>query len=476
MRILSQYVIRAHLGPFVFAFSAVTGLLFLNAVAQRMEDLVGKGLEMSVILDFMLLSLPHIVALTFPMSVLVAVLYAFSDMTGHNEVMALAAGGIHPGRMLVPVLGAGLVLTGTMLYFNDQVLPESNHELSSLLGDVGSKSPTLELREEVINEVHTADDTRYFLRARDIDQATNRLNEVTIYDLSRAGQTRTIVAQRGEMAFTEDGSDLYLTLEEGVVYETTEDEPTQFRRLYFDTQVIPFRGVGAELERRTGGSSRGEREMTSAMLREKISENVTDLHVVADEMEQSSLEAVEAALRVTEDDVPRLYDGDDEIGLGSDRVVSELTTQMRVNRTRWGVHYLSIYRYRVEIHKKHAIAFACLIFILLGMPLAIRYPQGGVGMVIALSVGIFFLYWMGLIVGERFADRAQIHPWLAMWLPNLILLLPALLLLRSIGSEIGTTRGSRWDEIRYRIGRLIGRAIRSGRGEASPKPVGEAST
>ncbi|MFW5904667.1 MAG: LptF/LptG family permease [bacterium] len=474
MRILSRYVIRAHVGPFIFAFSAVTGLLFLNAVAQRMEDLVGKGLELSVILEFMLLSLPHIVALTFPMSVLVAVLYAFSDMTGHNEVMALAAGGIHPARMLVPVLGAGLVLTGTMLYFNDQVLPESNHRLSSLLGDVGSKSPTLELREEVINEVHTADDSRYFLRARDIDQATNRLIEVTIYDLTRSGETRTIVAEEGEMAFTQDRSDLYLTLQDGVIYETTEEQPGEFRRLYFDTQVLPFRGVGAQLERRTGGGSRGEREMTSAMLQERIDENLSDLEGVADDMEQASVDAVEGALAVAADDAIILSDGDD-LDLQHDPVSSELLSQMRVNHTRWRVHYESVYRYRVEIYKKHAIAFACLVFVLLGMPLAIRYPQGGVGMVIALSVGIFFLYWMGLIVGERFADRGQIHPWLAMWAPNIILLIPALHLLRRMGSEIGTTRGSRWDEIRYRAGRLVGKVVRPRKTGGSTERVGEAS-
>jgi lipopolysaccharide export system permease protein len=474
MRILSRYVIRAHLGPFLFAFTAVTGLLFLNAVAQRMEDLVGKGLELSVILEFMYLSLPHIVALTFPMSVLVAVLYAFSDMTGHNEVMALGAGGVHPGRLLVPLLGAGLLLTGTMLYFNDQVLPESNHRLSSLLGDVGSKSPTFELREEVINEIHTADDTRYFLRARAIDQATNRLTEVTIYDLSRMGETRTIVAERGEMAFTEDRSDLYLTLEEGVIYETNDNRPGGFQRLYFTTQIIPFRGVGAQLERREEGS-RGEREMTIAMLRDKVAEHLEDTHNVADDMLRSSEEAVERALAVAPAGAVTLGDGDDRF-LRNDPVVAELTGDVRVNYTRWRVHYLSVYRYQVEIHKKHAIAFACLVFILLGMPMAIRYPQGGVGMVIALSVGIFFLYWMGLIVGERFADRGQIHPWLAMWAPNIILFLPGLYMLSRMANNIGTTRGSRWDEIRYRIARLLGRVPAPARQEAPRQVVSEVAS
>ncbi len=457
MRILTRYVIRSHVGPFLFSFTAVTGLLFLNAVAQRMADLVGKGLELSVILEFMYLSLPHIVALTFPMSILVAVLYAFSDMTGNNEVMALAAGGVHPARLLIPLLGVGAVLTAGMLYFNDRILPESNHRLSSLISDLGSKSPTFELREEVINEVHTADDTRYFLRARAIDQATNRLTEVTIYDLTRTSETRTIVADRGEMAFTPDRRDLYLTLEEGVVYETAEARPGGFQRLYFDTQIIPFRGVGAEMERRVGAGSRSNREMTIPMLRERVQENLQDIHNVADDMKVASIHALDEALRVGPDDDQRTP-GDDLAGMMEDPVLENLMSEMRVTFHRWRTQYLNVYQYQVEIHKKHAIAFACLIFVLLGVPMAIRYPQGGVGMVIALSLGIFLLYWIGLIVGERFADRGQLHPWIAMWAPNIIFLVPGLYLISQMGKEMATSRGSQWDEIRHRLGMLLKRS------------------
>ncbi len=472
MRILSRYAIRAHIGPFIFAFSAVTGLLFLNAIAQRLGDLVGKGLETTVILEFMLYSLPHIVALTFPMAVLVAVLYVFSDMTGNNEVMALAAGGVHPGRLLAPLLLVGAVLTGTMLYFNDRVLPESNHQLSRLLSDVGSQSPTFDLREEVINEVHTVDDSRRFLRARSIDAATNRMLDVEIYDLTRAGETRTIIAQRGEMAFTPDGRDLYMTLEDGFVLETAENRPAAFQRLYFERQVIPFRGVGAELERRTGGGSRSDREMTIAMLRERVSESFHNIHGVADDMKAISMRALEAALGTT---AVAAADGFEEgqrvNGFITDPVLSEVTQEARVNQTRWDVQRLTVYRYRVEIYKKHAIAFACLVFIFLGVPLAIRYPQGGVGMVIALSLTIFFLYWVGLIVGERMADRGHIHPWIAMWSPNIVLMIPALILTLRMGHDMSTNRGSRWDEIRFRVAELVRKLTSRGRRSSANDPL-----
>ncbi len=73
----------------------------------------------------------------------------------------------------------------------------------------------------------------------------------------------------------------------------------------------------------------------------------------------------------------------------------------------------------MEIHKKYAIAFACIVFVLIGAPLAVRFPRGGVGMVITASVVIFALFWASLIGGETLADKGYVSPALAMWLPEL---------------------------------------------------------
>ena len=119
MRILTRYVIKAHIGPFLFGFTALTALILLNAFAQQLGRLVGRGLGLPVIGEFFVLSLPHVIALTLPMSILVATLYAFSELTGNNEIMAMAAGGLHPSRLITPLVVVGLGLAGTVYYFND---------------------------------------------------------------------------------------------------------------------------------------------------------------------------------------------------------------------------------------------------------------------------------------------------------------------------------------------------------------------
>jgi lipopolysaccharide export system permease protein len=466
MKILTRYVVRAHIGPFLFAFTAVTGLLYLNAIAQRMENLAGRGLGVDVIAEFMLYSFPHVAALTFPMAVLVAVLYTFSDLTGQNEVMAMAAGGVRPTRLLWPVLVVGVGLTAFMFWFNAHVLPNSNHRLSTLMADIGSANPTLELREGVVNEVSTGDGRRFFLEARQIDATTNTLSDVIITDLSRMGENRRIVARSGEMAFTPDRADLYVTLHDGVALAITDDRPGALDRMDFDTQILPMRGVGAEIERRVSSGTRGDREMTIPQLQEAADRQLVQMHQWSEESRDASIRLVRMTLGLP--DTLRIGDepGEDATGVEpeamflaglTDGQLGEVTSIHRINNARWSVHRSNVYRYRVEIHKKYAIAFACLIFILLGAPFAIRFPQGGVGMVIATSVGIFFLYWMGLIGGERIAERGHVEPWVAMWLPNMILFLPAAALAAGMGEKLSTNRGSGWDTLRSRVSGIFRR-------------------
>ncbi len=78
-------------------------------------------------------------------------------------------------------------------------------------------------------------------------------------------------------------------------------------------------------------------------------------------------------------------------------------------------------RYDVEIQKKFALSAACIVFVLIGAPIALRFPRGGVGLVIGVSLGVFAIYYVGLIAGESLADRAFLTPFWAMWAANVIL-------------------------------------------------------
>lgn len=465
MGILSRYLIRSHLGPFLFALSALTGLLFVNAIAVRLDDLVGKGLSARIILEFLYLSLPHTLALTLPMAVLVAVLYTFSTLTAGNELTAMAAGGVRPTRVLVPMLGAGLILALAMLYFNDRVLPEANHRLAGLLLDVSQKSPTFQLREQVLNEIEgEGGRSKYFLQAAHIDPVSNELNEVVIYDRSQPSRFRTIYATRGVMAFNAQRTDLYLTLSDGVMLQSGDQRPEEFQQVEFEQQVIPIRGVGDELNRQMGRETRSDREMTISMLSQEVRTKDVELAEIGEEAYRRSRWAVERALGMETQLPDTMTSEEREVVAGfttppprsdgtlqPDPVVRHVSMNLRTQSSRERVMSLARNRFDVERHKKYSISFACIVFVLLGAPMAIRFPRGGVGMVIAISLMVFGVYWMGLIGGERLADRDLVPPWLAMWLPNLIFFVVGVLMVRRMGSSASANRGGRWDEVAYAV-------------------------
>jgi lipopolysaccharide export system permease protein len=106
----------------------------------------------------------------------------------------------------------------------------------------------------------------------------------------------------------------------------------------------------------------------------------------------------------------------------------------------------SIDQFRVEIEKKFAIATACIVFVLLGAPIALRFPRGGVGLTIGVSLGVFGIYYVGLLGGEALADRALVDPGIAMWATNLLLGAIGVVLTARLGSEGSTSRGSETSE------------------------------
>ncbi len=468
MRIITRYLIRAHAGPFLFAFSALTGLLFLNAVAQRMDDLVGKGLAWEVIGEFMLLSLPHTIALTLPMAILVSVLYTFSDLTAANEITAMAAGGIRPLRILLPLLTVGTILAGGMLFFNDRVLPEANHRLKNLIIDVSQKSPTFQLRERVINEIETEDRRgAVYLQAETIDQVTNQMTKVVIYDLSDPTAARTTYASSGTMAFSDSGTDLYLTLYDGYVLQADQSRSGQFNDSEFEVQLVPLRGVGDVLERREGGTVRSDREMSIALLRSEIASRREELAEVRRQSLEQAQNAITVALRFPAPDASEA-DDQESVSQGARGSViatgrgqrlyndtDDLTRQTaltgRQNYGRLAALQSASDQFQVEIHKKYAIAFACIVFVLIGAPLGIRFPRGGVGMVIVASVAIFAVYWAGLIGGENLANEGVVTPFWAMWTADVVFLGLGLALAARMGRTAGVNRGGGLSEMLFNL-------------------------
>jgi len=471
VRILSRYLVRQHLAPLAFALAALTALMLLNQVAKQFGHLVGKGLSLGVIAEVFLLSVPFIVAVTLPMAVLVAVLHAFTRLGQDSEITALQAGGIGLGQILRPVFAGAAVVSLLSMGWNDQVLPRTNHRLRTLLTDIQRKKPSFTLKEQVINEVVQG---QFFLRAARIDAATSRLTDVTIYDLQDVERRRIIAADSGRMAFTPEGTDLYLILMHGEIHEIQRGEPGQFNRTFFTTNRLRVAGVGNIFGRTEDDDFRGDREMTICTMQQRIAE----VRREADRAQRDGRRAVGrdlrrlAGLRVdsagaADTMVPRpspslyclllgVFEPAEAAAQTPARPSGALITPGAAlgeeQRIRLAAQRAAMFE--VEIQKKLAIAAACVVFALVGIPIALRFPRGGTGLVLATSVAVFAIYYVGLIGGEELGDRLVVSPFLAMWTPNLAfaaLGLAGLWLVNRTGtSPRGMSWGDTWRAVRRR--------------------------
>ena len=425
MRILTRYVLRLHLAPFFFSLAALTMVLLLDQVGRQFEKLVGKGLHWTVIGEVFLYSVPFILAQTFPMAVLIAVLYSFNRLAGDNEITAMKASGIPLTRLLAPLVLVAALAAAGMFWFNDTVLPESNHRLQVLRSSIAQKMPTFELREQTINEVLS---NRLYLQAARIDRGRSALEDVVIYDERLPSRSRTIYADSGGIAFNDTQTDLYLTLHGGVMQEQVHDKPGSFGRLFFDRLVMRVQGVSNELERSDLGGFRGDREMSVEQLEERV------------DASRDRARGVEEESRIYARSLARLYaEGDLDVEAtevaDSDSVdVREGAIRMAVRRSApWEVSsQFNSYRmqvqsarsqasrFAVEIHKKASIPAACIVFVLIGAPIALRWPLGGVALVVAVSFGVFVAYYVALVGGEELADSLILSPFWSMWAPNVL--------------------------------------------------------
>ncbi|MGQ0643450.1 MAG: LptF/LptG family permease [Gemmatimonadaceae bacterium] len=505
MKIVQRYVLREHAGPFFFALSALTSLMLLNYIAKRFGDLVGKGLPWGVIGEFFLLSIPFTVAMTLPMSVLVAVLYAFSRLAAENEITALKASGVSMIRLIIPPLGAGVVLSFVMIAFNDQLLPRANHRLRQLQTDIANKKPTFALREQVINEVMPS---RFDMRVGRIESASNTLREVTIYDLGDPMRRRTVYADSGQMVLV-GGSDLLLTLNNGYSQEVPAANVERMQRVFFDRDFVRVRNVANKFESSNTEGFKGDREMSVCELQREVARSEQEFEAAREELRaarralqterktgmqqfvmpppQSVRGRVASSKRLTlgrvycdalqrvggtafvgaqwllpknvsaqqAQDTARRRDSTrmQDVALPPSAAVTPVIppssgggaipaqAALESARLRAEQYRTAIYQNEVEIHKKFAISIACIVFVLVGAPIAVRFPRGGVGLVIGFSLVIFAMYYIGLIAGESLADRGIMTPFWAMWAANIILTVIGLLLAARMGRETATSRG-----------------------------------
>jgi lipopolysaccharide export system permease protein len=432
---LSLYLLRAHIGPFVFSFCTIIFLFLLQFVVKFIDQLVGKGLSGWVIIELIALNLAWMVVLAVPMSVLVATLMGFGELSSRNEITAMKASGMSIYRMIAPVFIAASVIAVLLVMFNNDVLPEANHRLRTLMSDIRRKKPTFAL----VPGLFSQDISGYSILVRKTFEKTNDLEGITLFDYTNPGNNVVVTAERGKISMSADYRKLIMDLQDGEIHELDLQKMSAYRRMRFTQHRIAMNVEGFDFERTAEGTfTRGDRELSAqAMIAivdslERIrADGETRLAQILDREMEHQLRGGPApptpgGLRPQPGATPTeaaLY----RARSLSATVQNELSTIAFLGK--------QIDQYKVEIHKKYSIPAACLVFVFIGVPLGIMARRGGFGIAATLSLGFFVLYWAFLVGGEKLADRDITSPFWGMWSANILLAIIGIYLTFRIGRE-----------------------------------------
>jgi len=433
LTILQRYVLKEHLFPFLMGFSVVTFILTMDLLFDYLDLLIGKGIPALIVLQLFVYGLGWMIALSIPCAVLVASLMTFGRLSQDNEIRAMRANGVNPFSVLLPSLAtAGLVSLVLSLFMNF-VLPDSNHAFANLLMDISRKRPTAQIREGVFID----DFEGYSLLINKIDDQTGKMSNVTIYDFHTGSVPTTIFAKRGKLAFSDDKNALTLYLQDGEIHEIPDaTEPRKYRRLVFKTHVINITNAYSQLER-SNRQVRGEREMSVSALRERIHQlsiqETAVMRSLTPQLKMAGYDSYQDFLKKTGEIftlrgfVKKLAGiflfwkrPGNNVELASREAQLNLPRSIQYTLLELEAIRKQINSFRVEIHKKFSIPFACLIFVLVGGPLGMKARKSGLAIGFA-SLGFFVFYYVFLLGGEQLADRRLLPPGIAVWMPNVVL-------------------------------------------------------
>lgn len=392
IRLIDRYLLKEFVPPFFFSIIALTFILLMNELFRLIDLFVRKGLPIAIVGQILIYTLPLILSYTAPMAILVAIVMSFGRAAQDNEILALKTSGLSFTSIMRTPFMITFVFMIFLALFNNYILPESNHRMRNLMLDVTRKRPAVRLPEGTF----TTDFPGYTIYVGKKDERRSQVYDVIIYD---AGDGLLITAPRGDLKSYEQDDILRFTLYGGELHQLVDS--AKYQKTSFDKQVLNIK-LNSEMVRKDRGQ-RTENELNITALGKEIEENRQKINGLREEINAIGGKAIDDYVR------------GDTVGL--DRAIFEI--EKRVKTIDGTMRILS--RHQVSFYKKFSLAFACIVFVIIGAPLGYLFKRGGIASILV-GVLLFSSYYVLVIAGEEFADRRSFPAFWGMWLPNFILL------------------------------------------------------
>lgn len=427
---------------FIGTFFICLFIFMMQFLWRYVDELVGKGLEMSVMAQFFFYSALTLVPVSLPLAVLLASLITFGNFGERYELLAMKAAGISLLKIMRPLAFFVCGLVGVSFYFQNVVGPIAQAKLGTLILSMKQKSPELDIPEGVFySEIKD-----YNLKVAKKDRKTGMLYDVLIYNMKDGFENAHIIyADSGRLEMTADKQHLWLHLYSGDLFENLKAQSMK-------SQNVPYRRESFR-EKHTLIEFDSDFNMAdeSIMSNQSSAKNMAMLQTSIDSMKvlgdsigrQYYREVAEGNFRpsygLSKEDTVKIESADiQEYNVDSLYAAASLTQKQKVissaaSRAENVSSDLSFKKYtmenndyairkhKTEWHKKITISLSCLLFFFIGAPLGGIIRKGGLGMPVIVSVLVFIIYYIIDNTGYKMARDGKWVVWMGMWTSSAVL-------------------------------------------------------
>ncbi|MBP3349371.1 MAG: LptF/LptG family permease [Bacteroidaceae bacterium] len=448
---LYTFMVQSFLPVFFMTFFICLFIVLMQFLWKYVDEMVGKGLEMSVLLELFLYAALTMVPLSLPLSILLASLMTFGNLGEKLELLAIKAAGVSLLRVMRPLILLVAVISVLAFFFQNNVLPQAQVKMWTLLYSMRQKSPELDIPESVFYDQING----YNLYVGNKGHQDGLLKEMMIYDMSSGFDNAMIVmADSGRLKTTADKKHVILTLYSGESFENLKSDRTNsytnipYRRETFSKKelLIPFDGNFNRLDDDLMASQYVGKNYT------ELRTSIDSLNVIVDSLGSEyagrlmstpyfsisnnnlPVDSTLRANRLKREHDLALSTDLDSLWRGSNNQRRQLYVSRAIERATTiknnyefssltlSDKHLVIRRHEIELMKKFTLSLACIIFFFIGAPLGAIIRKGGLGVPIVVSVILFIIYYIIDNTGYKLARDGVWPVWQGIWLSSAVLL------------------------------------------------------
>lgn len=439
---LDIFILKSFCMLFMGTFFICLFIFMMQFLWKYVDEMVGKGLEMSILAQFFFYSALTLVPVSLPLAVLLAALITFGNFGERFELLAMKAAGISLIKIMRPLIIFISFVCCISFYFQDVIAPIAQTKLWTLLISMKQKSPEVDIPEGVFYDEIDG----YNLYVKHKNRDTGMLYDVLIYNFDKGFENAQIIkADSGRLEMTADKQHLYLHLYSGEQFENLKQQNMSqknvpFRREEFGEKhaIIEFDSDFNMVDEGIMSNQSGSKNMAALQAdidsmtvrndsvgRAYFREAMSGVYRVAADLSKADTAKIEKA-RLAEYNVDSLF----RVSTLSEKqnIISKAASRAGSAGSDWSFKGVTLSRsdkdlrnHKKEWHKKLTLSLSCLMFFFIGAPLGGIIRKGGLGMPVVVSVLLFIVYYIIDNSGGKMARDGRWVVWTGMWLSTAVL-------------------------------------------------------